>query len=244
MKNEFIWCDLSTFRPDVAAQFYRDVLGWEMDDASDGYRNAFSGGSPVAAIYEMPPFFRKINMPSFWMSYIRVESVVAVVESASKAGGKIELEEDFGDGKIALIRDSLGAGFTVYEGGMLSGLTGGTHRGSRVGHTLRISSRSAVETFYGTVFGWQMMPEGDGHWSLSNSAGDPMARLVESSDAERGGFEYWEIAFAVDDLRATGRLIEKQGGTVFGETQFDTRKALSVADMDGAAFCITATLSA
>ena len=36
--GEFIWCDLSTFRPDVTKPFYSELFGWSYDGLtpSDG----------------------------------------------------------------------------------------------------------------------------------------------------------------------------------------------------------------
>jgi len=240
MNNEFIWCDLSAFRPDAATAFYGRVLGWSFDDPATEYRYAFCEEAAVAAIFDMPAFFRKINMPSFWMSYIRVEAVDDVVEKASGMGGKVELEDGFEGGKIALIRDPLGAGFTIYEGDMQTGANGGGRVGLRVGHTLHVSSHQAVAEFYKSLFSWETSSIGENHWAISTSAGHKVADLQESSDAERGGFEYWAIAFAVDDLEKSRRSIEQNGGSVFSETFHDNRKALSAADMDGAAFTIVA----
>ncbi len=238
--SDFIWCDLSALRPKKAAQFYHGVLGWQFDDPSNDYRYAFSDEAPVAAIFDMPPFFRKIKMPSFWMSYIRVDSVSDTVLNAKTAGGKVELEEDFGDGKIALIRDPLGAGFTVYQGGMQAGATGLANAGLRVGHTLHVSSHDAVADFYRATFGWTTSATGEGQWTISDPSGKKISDLKESSDVERGGFEYWGITFAVDDLEQSRRKIESLGGTVFAETPYGDRKAVSAADMDGAAFSVVA----
>jgi len=237
MSSEFIWCDLSALRLEKAAAFYMRVLGWDFDDPSESYRYAYCEREPVAALFDMPALFREINMPSFWMSYIHVDSVSDSVQTASEIGGKVELEDKFGDGKIALIRDPLGAGFTIYEGDMQSGAEG-ARNGLRVGHTLHVSSQQAVTSFYKSLFSWEISGVGENQWHVLSKDGHQVAEIRESPDAERGGFEYWGVTFAVDDLEKCMRAITDSGGTVFSETLVGARKAFSVADMDGAAFSV------
>ncbi len=241
MKTRFIWCDLSALRPELAAQFYTRVFGWQFDDASSAYRYAYNENAPVASIFDMPPFFRKINMPSFWMSYICVESIDTVVKLAVQFGGKVELQDGFDDGRVALIRDPLGAGFTVFEGRMENGITGWSRGGLRAGHTLNISSLNAVKGFYETLFGWTFRPASDRCWDVTGTDGGIIADCIESSDEERGGFEYWGITFTVKSLDNARRAIEKCGGTVFSVKYYRGHPALSVADMDGAAFSVVST---
>ncbi len=236
MKNNFIWCDLSAFRSDVAAKFYEDVFGWSFEIASSGYRYAYCGEAPVAAIFDMPPFFRKIKMPSFWMSYIGVESVATVVSKVAEKGGKVELEDDFFGGKIALIRDPLGAGFTIYEGEMEAGATGVERGGLRAGHKLHVSSQSAVKEFYETLFDWKIIPVDEKRWRVMDANVAEIAEIIESSDEECGGYEYWGITFTVENLEQAHRNIGAQGGKVFGKIDRGGRLVLSAADMDGAAF--------
>ncbi len=238
MGSNFIWCDLSALRPDRAAKFYEDVFGWKFESASSKYRYAYCGDVAVAALFDMPPFFRKIKMPSFWMSYIGVESVAAVVSKVTEKGGKVELEDDFFGGKIALIRDPLGAGFTIYEGEIEAGITGVERGGLRTGHTLHVSSQSAVKDFYETLFDWKIVSADEKRWFVSDPNAGKIAEIIESSDEERNGYEYWGITFTVENLQLAHRNIEARGGQVFAETYHGDRPALSVADMDGAAFAI------
>jgi len=235
--NDFIWCDLSAYEPDNAATFYADVLGWRVEQGA--YRFAFCGDEPVAALFEMPEFFRRIEMPSFWMSYIQVPSVQKAVEAAKAHGGKVELEDSFEeDGRIALIRDPLGAGFTVYEGTMQAGAFGFARSGLRAAHDLHISDIGAVEGFYRAVFGWTV-ERGGGEAAYFASATQPVARIHETSDAARGGFQYWGITFTVADLNAAARMIESSGGMLYPEMTHAGRRVLSGADSEGAAFFLT-----
>ncbi|MEM6905229.1 MAG: VOC family protein [Pseudomonadota bacterium] len=232
----FVWCDLSAFQPAEAARFYQGLLGWEVEGGD--YAMASAAGAPVAAIYPMPQRFREMGMPSFWMSYIAVASVAETVARARDAGGRIELETRFGKGEIALVRDPLGAGFTIYEGEMPPGARGHGAPGLRAGHTLMVSSRD-VAGFYGDVFGWDCVEASRG-WHLTDG-GSPVAELHEVPEAERGGFEYWGVVFSVPDLAEAAQQVLAAGGQTFRTTELSSGPALAAADRDGAAFFLTET---
>ncbi|MEM8963883.1 MAG: VOC family protein [Acidobacteriota bacterium] len=75
MESNFVWIDLSTFDVQKATDFYRDVLGWSYATDGSGYTQCEVNGAPCAGLYEMPDFFQKIRMPSFWMTYVSVSDV-------------------------------------------------------------------------------------------------------------------------------------------------------------------------
>ena len=116
--GEFIWADLSSYRPDVTRPFYSQIFEWSFDDYA-----ALVSKRPTSGLYQMPQKFIDMGMPSFWMSYIAVDDVEAAVKTAGEMGGKVELGPApfVGGGEYALIRDPLGAGFTVYNGTALEG---------------------------------------------------------------------------------------------------------------------------
>ena len=91
----------------------------------------------MAGIFDMPAFFCKIKMPSFWMSYLSVGDIQRMVERASKIEGTvIEVgPTQFYKGQIALLRDPAGAYFTVYGGPEWSK----RGDGSKSGHAFGIS---------------------------------------------------------------------------------------------------------
>ena len=234
--GEFIWADLSSFRPDVTRNFYADLFGWRFDDYAGSLRTG-----PVAGLFEMPAKFQAINMPSFWMSYIAVDDVAAAVETAKAHGGKVELGPiPFeGGGEIALIRDPLGAGFTVYTGTTLS--SAGHGHGAKLGHGLFVSDASAVKGFYEKLFGWQFMPAADGAQEILLN-GQRIAHLYEIPDpAIRGKEQYWAVYFGVADLSDARARIARSGGEVLAETEIMEGVALIARDPDGGTFWLLET---
>ena len=124
-KGDFVWCDLSTISAKSTNSFYVESFGWtygtkSQPDGSD-YHIALTAKQASAGIFEIPEKFQKMGMTSFWMSYVALENIVETVGEARCLGGKVEMGPiPFSErASIALIRDPLGAGFTVYEGDRL-----------------------------------------------------------------------------------------------------------------------------
>ena len=118
--------------------FYQAIFKWQFQ-AVGPYYVAYKNDKEIAGVYETPDFFKKIKMPHFWMNYIKVENLERITALAQALNGKIELtNEEFYGGRIALIRDPMGAGFTVYEGNQFNQTTSLFHGAvvSREIHTL------------------------------------------------------------------------------------------------------------
>jgi len=195
MHGAFIWTDLSTYHLNESLAFYSSIFNWKfIDDA--GYHIGSSDADFVVGMYETPAFFQKINMPHFWMNYIQVDDVDSIVNRAKSLNGKIELEnEDFANGKIALIRDPMGAGFTVYEGSQL-GQSSDVFHGAVLYRDLHTSNAKLQLEFYQKLFGWNTELSASGGFIFSNN--DKMiANVVELSNEDKGQYEYWVTVFNV-----------------------------------------------
>lgn len=243
-KGDFLWCDVSTFRMDITKSFYAKLFGWSYEPITqpDGtpYHIAASGAGKCAAVFEMPEKFRKIGLPSFWMSYIEVDSVEAAVAQARTLGGKVEVGPiAFGDtSSIALIRDPLGAGFTVYQGNDLKPRAPDAPQGHMAWNALYVSDAQAVIGFYETLFDWSISqgPVHAGTFEIRNARGDVVSAIHELPEAVRGKFQFWGVHFAVPDLSAAKAQVLDGGGKILDESQVDDEKTLLAQDPDGAAF--------
>ena len=221
----FVFADLSTFDQSKAKDFYSDVFGWRF--TGTGYATSTGG----TALYPMPQKFIDIGMPSFWMSYIAVEDVDSAVDIARKLGGKVELgPETTGNGRFALIRDPLGAGFTVWEGGDLGPV------GDRAGHGLFVENARAVMPFYQALFGWIFAEEKDGVRPIK-ADGKTIAYLHEIPDpGVRGKEQYWGVYFSAPV--GTVQKILAKGGEIIGTTQLPEGDASIARDPDGGTFFV------
>ncbi|MEM9097788.1 MAG: VOC family protein [Pseudomonadota bacterium] len=227
------WCDLSAYRPEVAKRFYSDLFGWSWSGGD--YDFASAGEVLVAGVFQMPPKLKEMGMPSFWMSYIAVSDVAETVAVAKAQGGKVELEA----ADYALIRDPLGAGFTVHSGmGQTAPVSDAP--GRRQGHGYFCSDLSAVTGFYEALFGWSFVPTKQGHAEIRTSKGALVASAQELPDDIRGKEQYWAVRFSVADLASATRTARMVGASRVLPTELPEGPALLVFDPDGAALFLVA----
>ncbi|MEM6784106.1 MAG: VOC family protein [Bacteroidota bacterium] len=236
----FVWTDLSTFDFAEARRFYAATLGWDYAALADDYVVGHAGQEPAAGLYPMPERFQQIGMPSFWMSYIRVADIEATVQAAEVHGGRIEVrpQEAPGGGRVALIRDPAGAGFTCYEGDQLATSQQLRH-GLPVWHELHVSSLERVQAFYGHVFGWTLRATAtpDRHEWVSED-GAVIAGVRVTPNEVKGDKEYWGVYFAVDDLDQATKRIERAGGQVVASERVGEQEARLAYDTQEAAFYV------
>ncbi|MEM6877111.1 MAG: effector binding domain-containing protein [Bacteroidota bacterium] len=217
MNNSFVFADLSTYDLNTTANFYAKVFDWNFPDAASAYLVAHYQGKEVCGIYEMPQKFKGMKMPSFWMSYIQVEDIDAAVEKARSLGGIIELvDKNQAIGKIALIRDPLGAGFTVYEGDSLHSRYE-DEPNALVWNELFISDFTKVLPFYQGVFNWQFEKIDDGRVSVLNGEGSQIGAINELDEKIKGNKEYWSVFFGSRDTSKIKSLVVQNGGSVLYE---------------------------
>lgn len=242
MKNtDFVWADLSAFDLEQAQAFYAALFGWRYDETSD-YTFAHIGATPTAGLFTMPQKFQQMGLPSFWMSYIAVSDIVQVVEKARAAGAIIEVEPTTfdGGGQIALIRDTAGAGFTVWTGDSNSKSAGRTH-GHMVHNELHVSNASTVIPFYESVFGWSFVPVSDSRYDIKNEAGRIIAALEQIPNEIKGKFEYWAVYFAVKDMTKSIETVKSRGGTLITMQKTPMGRVAQLQDPDGAMFMFMET---
>lgn len=236
-ENHFIYADLSTYDLIKSQQFYSDVFGWKYYNSGEDYLIAFSGKKEVSGLYETPKKFQEMNMPSFWMSYIQVNNVLETVEIARELGGIIELVDlEASIGKIALIRDPAGAGFTVYEGNMLNVRTSNVPN-TLVWNELFISDVSKVKAFYEGIFHWKIIPTDSDRFSIFDTDGTEISAINQVSNALKGNYEYWSVFFGVKNRSKTkDKVLQNEGSLVYEDSS-----STVLADSFGAFFHIVST---
>jgi len=108
----FSWNELMTTDMAAAKQFYRDALGWELQDLNNPampYAIARKGTREVAGIMGIPK--DSAGMAPGWGSYVTVDDVDARVARVQSLGGKLCVPpQDIPDvGRFAVIADPQGA---------------------------------------------------------------------------------------------------------------------------------------
>ena len=112
------WIDTSQPDPEKAVEFYRELFGWEFEDAmpesADGsyFMGRIRDGA-VAAVGSIP---EGAPAEAMWNSYIAVDSADEAVARARKAGGEAMEPFDVMDaGRMAVVTDPEGATFCVWQ---------------------------------------------------------------------------------------------------------------------------------
>jgi uncharacterized protein len=237
------WIDTNQPDPEAAAEFYRGLFGWEIEDVmppgSDArYFMARIRGGDVAGIGSTaegaPP-------TATWNTYIWVDDADATAAKVRDAGGKT-LSEPFDvmdAGRMAVCADPEGAVFSVWQARNQKGAQVVNEAGALNFNGLGTRDVEGAKAFYGAVFGWRTMTVGGGNemWTLPGY-GDhleertPGLREQVASMGGPAGFEdvvaslnpipddqpdvppHWSVTFATDDADATAAKASELGGTV------------------------------
>ncbi len=230
--NNPIFSDLSSYSPKTSISFYEEVFGWKYYHEYD-YFTAYKENQEVVGLYETPDKFKQMRMPHFWMTYIQVNSVDKTVEQAQQLDGIIEMTDTIsGYGKVALIRDPQGAGFTVYEGDALRSTRTNNEANTLIWNELHVSDINRILPFYQGIFEWDIKDNGYGGVEVYNNQQDHITDILEIPNDYKGKYEYWISSFGVDDLQGTKSKILSLGGSVI----IDEGDRILVTDHSGEAF--------
>ena len=114
MADTFFWYDVMTTDTEAAGKFYADVVGWGVTESgTPGYSLFTVGGQGVAGLMPIPEDAAKMNVPSCWMGYIKVDDVDAMAARIQEEGGKLIKGPITIPGiiRFAVVADPQGAGF-------------------------------------------------------------------------------------------------------------------------------------
>lgn len=108
------WLELNTTNPENAIAFYGETLGWDFEstDLPKGgtYWIARLNDKPVGGLFGLSDDEAE-EIPSHWMTYMKVSDMSAAHDSAREAGCQVirpPLHLD-GVGKLSVITDQAGA---------------------------------------------------------------------------------------------------------------------------------------
>lgn len=214
LSNDPFFVDISTYSPKKTMSFYKHVFAWAYYK-SDAYYTAFFDNNEVAGLYETPEKFKQMRMPHFWMTYFQVSNLDDTVNKAQQLGGIIELNYLMNDfGKIALIRDPQGAGFTVYEGNKLKNVRTNTTKNTLIWNELHVSNIQNTIPFYEGLFNWTIVKNQKGFYKVLNSKEKHIADILDIPNQYKGKYEYWVCTFGVESLSISKKRIQEYGGTL------------------------------
>jgi predicted enzyme related to lactoylglutathione lyase len=229
--------------PKAAVDFYGGLFGWEFYDVmpADGtirYFVARLGGGDVAAVGSQP---EGASGDAVWNTYVWVEDADETAAKVRAAGGTVVIEpDDVGDsGRMAIFADPSGAAFSVWQAKEHRGAAVVNEPGSLNFNVLNTRDLDGAKSFYGAVFGWELIDVGGGFsaWALpaygdfleqrnpgmrqgmrEMGAPDRFEEVVASASpipADQPDVPaHWGVTFAVDDADAAAAKATELGGNV------------------------------
>lgn len=113
--GNFFWNELSAKDGKAAAEFYKKIVGYEIEAMDMGEMGTYyvlkMGGVALAGAMTAP----MPDMPTAWLPYINVEGVDGVAQRAARLGGTVlhQPHDIPGVGRFALLADPVGAMIAV-----------------------------------------------------------------------------------------------------------------------------------
>jgi predicted enzyme related to lactoylglutathione lyase len=236
------WIDATQPDPAAAAAFYGDLFGWELEnvmppESPAKYLVARLRGGDVAAVGSQP---EGAPQTAAWNTYVWVQDADETAARVRAAGGTVLLEpDDVGDfGRMAVFADPDGAAFCVWQADAHRGAAVVNEHGSLNFNDLHTHDLERARSFYGAVFGWEVLDVGGASmWALpgygdfleqrtpgmrENMAAmgaperfeDVVAGVGPIADDQRDVPAHWSVTFAVDDADAIAARAAELGGRV------------------------------
>jgi len=240
------WADLWTSDVEGSRAFYREVFGWEAQEADPqfgGYFMFHRDGVPVAGA--MGDMGEGMKANDTWKIYLHTDDIAKTAAAAESEGAEIIAPAmTVADlGTQAVLIDPTGAHLGAWEPGTFPGFTVLGEHGSPSWFELFTRDYTAALDFYRTVFHWDIEPVGDSDQFRYSVVKNPDAdgELAGIMDAAaflpEGVPAHWSVYWEVDDPAATIATITKLGGSVVAAPE-DTPygRLATVTDPAGAQF--------
>ncbi|MGM0557801.1 MAG: VOC family protein [Myxococcota bacterium] len=225
MKNgDFVWFEIITPDADQAAEFYAEVVGWDIEKMPMGdgepYRMFAVDGDGVAGVAASAP---PEDAPPRWMAYIACEDARDTARRAAALGGTLH-----GDaievpqvGTFCVIESPGGGIFAAFQPSNPSEMTEVDPMGAGhfSWHELYTDDREAALAFYSELFGWEStdameMQQGEVYQMYGNGERSLGGMMNTTGMGENAPPHVWNHYIRVDDLERAEKTLEERGGTV------------------------------
>src|SRR5688572_22842621 len=232
------WLDLGVPDLDRALQFYGALFGWEFEigpEETGRYTMCFLRGRRVAAISAMHDPARV-----FWNVYLATDDCDRSAERARDAGGTLLIEpmDVMDQGRMAIIRDPVGAQFGLWEGRAHTGAQVVNEPGALVRNDLVTPDPGPARDFYAAVFEFTL----DGNADMSDAdftfLRRPDGHEVGGIMGAPGSTSAWSTTFEVAGTDEAVRRALDAGGSSEGATDFLYGRLATITDPFGAEFSI------
>jgi predicted enzyme related to lactoylglutathione lyase len=243
--GRFCWHELMSTDIKAALEFYKSMFDWNVKEMPMGEMGTYYllqiGDKQIAGGMKSPP-----GAPSFWLTYVAVESCDASAKKITELGGKIKMPPTTVPDmlRFAVAEDPQGAAFGVLEplgAGATAPIPDGPHPpGTFTWDELHTKDQTAAGKFYGTLFGWTgKVADGDPmkYWHWMN-AGKDIGGMMDLQQPNVP--PHWLGYVAVSDVDAMTKKVKGLGGKVLMEPMDipKTGKFSIVQDPAGAVFAL------
>jgi len=263
------WIDTTQPDPQAAAEFYRGLLGWKLEDVmppnSPGqYFVARLHGRDVAGISSIPG---GNSTRAKWNTYVWVDNADETAQRVEQARGRV-LAAPFdvpGAGRMAECADPSGAGFRIWQAREHRGAQLVNAPGSWNWSNLNTPDAEGAMRFYTAVFGWEFseVDLGAGSSWMVRMPGyadflevrNPGIRDRHTAAGVPPGFTdavgwlqpipsdaetYWSVTLSVADADLVAARTAELGGTVVsGPVEVPYSRVVQITDPQGASVTLS-----
>lgn len=245
------WIELFTTDPDGAADFYRDLFGWDQVTTGEefgGYRNFLHGDSMVAGCMRNTA---PEAVPNVWVVYLASSDAAATVESARALGMHVAVEAMpvGGLGTMAMVSDPGGAMVGVWQSADHLGMGVIGEPNAPGWFELHTRDYDAVVPYYRDVFGWDVHTVADEpgfRYSTYGAEGHQRAGIIDAAAFLPDEVpSHWEVYVTVADAdAAVARAVELGGSVIAAAEDTPYGRIATLADSTGAFFRLQQPLEA
>ena len=247
-QGRFSWYELLTTDVAAAKAFYRDVVGWDSQDATTpafAYSRFTSSSGAVAGLMELPEEGRRMGATPRWIGYVAVDDIDATADRLKNLGGTIYVPPtDSNIGRVSIVADAQAVDFALVGGlkperqSVVSDVPG------QVGwHELVAVDGAKAFAFYAELFGWKKAEAPRGVESYQLFAVDGVMMGGTFTKFPHEPFPFWLYYFNVADVgRSAARVSAGGGRVVLGPTELpDGSWIVRCIDPQGAMFALQGT---
>jgi predicted enzyme related to lactoylglutathione lyase len=221
--GKFVWYELMTTDVKAAETFYRNVVGWGAQDASQPgmtYTMFTAGESPVAGLMDIPEDTKKMGARPGWIGYVAVDDVDATASQVFQAGGTVHRPpaDIPGIGRFAIVADPQGPILALFKaaGDMQPPAVAPGTPGHAGWRELIALDQEAAFAFYAKLFGWTKAEPFDmgpmGLYQIFKWGDEPIGGMMNKPPAVPAPF--WTYYFYVDGIDAAAARAKEAGGQI------------------------------
>jgi uncharacterized protein len=220
--GRFLWYELTTTDARSACAFYRDLLGWGTQDASNPgqrYMLFTAGQSVVGGLMELSQEARSMGLRPGWLGYVGVDNVDAAADRIVELGGAVHVPPTNipNISRFAVAVDPQMATFALLrwlqsEQEQPAALSTPGHVGW---HELLAADREQAWTFYERLFGWRKADDDAqtaNPYLLFSTAGETIGGICTKPST--APVPFWLYYFNVGDIDVAVTRVRAGGGRI------------------------------